>query len=252
MCERVKRNSPWAQTISASQLPPIIPPAGLSKERQLYLYNKIREFCWEEWETSFAHVHPSSTAIPITIISIIIAITTSSKEKQLQKKKYITHHIYLSIYLSVYLPTHPFFICHNYIYLSQYHSLYCHQSPIIYLHTIHSYYAYQFTYYVPTGNLDLSSRIYLLIYAKYTQTVVCQHGGGNSTHYTVIINTLIAQAQPRNTIHLNLLCMHAKHLPSKTDPKKYATKRHPPLQPCAFPDVLLLIPIARIPYWFNF
>ena len=44
----LKRNSPWAQTISASQLPPIIPPAGLSKEYQLYLYNKIREFCREE------------------------------------------------------------------------------------------------------------------------------------------------------------------------------------------------------------
>ena len=87
----------------------------------------------------------------------------------------------------------------------------------------------EFTYYVPTGNLGLSSRIQVLIYAKYTQTVVHQHGGGNSTRYTVIINTLIVQAQPGNTIHLNLLRMHAKHLPSKTDPEKYTAKRHPPL-----------------------
>jgi len=31
----------------ADQLPPILPPSGLSNQRQWYLYNKIREFCPE-------------------------------------------------------------------------------------------------------------------------------------------------------------------------------------------------------------
>ena len=36
----------WKPT--ASQLPPVIVPNGLSLERQWYLFDKIREFCSDE------------------------------------------------------------------------------------------------------------------------------------------------------------------------------------------------------------
>lgn len=34
--------------VPSSDLPPIIPPSGLSNERQWYLYEKIREYCSDE------------------------------------------------------------------------------------------------------------------------------------------------------------------------------------------------------------
>lgn len=42
------RNTEWVP--SASVLPEIIPPAGLSPQRQWYLYDQIREFCREGTE----------------------------------------------------------------------------------------------------------------------------------------------------------------------------------------------------------
>ena len=37
------------------ELPPVIPPAGLSLARQWYLYNQIREFCREELKIWYVH-----------------------------------------------------------------------------------------------------------------------------------------------------------------------------------------------------
>ena len=44
------RNSTWLNSSDQlhSELPPVITPLGLSEERQLYLYEKIREFCRED------------------------------------------------------------------------------------------------------------------------------------------------------------------------------------------------------------
>ncbi len=39
----ILKNKSWKPT--ADQLPPVLPPSGLSLQRQWYLYEKIREFC---------------------------------------------------------------------------------------------------------------------------------------------------------------------------------------------------------------
>ena len=42
-CERNIKDNNWKP--QADQLPPVIPPSGLSLQRHWYLYKKIREFC---------------------------------------------------------------------------------------------------------------------------------------------------------------------------------------------------------------
>ena len=53
---------------SGSELPPVIPPEGLSLERKHYLFEKIREFCPRECQDLVcpdpATLHPTSSVTP--------------------------------------------------------------------------------------------------------------------------------------------------------------------------------------------
>ena len=45
---KLSQDDEWAP--NAEDLPPIIPPPGLSLERRQYLFEKIREFCPEDYQ----------------------------------------------------------------------------------------------------------------------------------------------------------------------------------------------------------